>query len=713
MKRLARAICAVFSLGACSALAASPPRAPVQPVTDIRYGETLLDPYRWMEKGGPEFLEWAKAQDAATRSSLSALPGYSQIKKEVTAASDAEVKVSNIQRVGDQIYYKKQSREQAQASLYVRPLSGGPERKLVDPVALGGPTTTIKEYSPSPDNRTLSYGLSEGGSEEAKLHFLDVRSGKAFPEVIDRARFAGATWSPDSTVIFYDRLKAHPRGPFDRFADQALYRHRPGEDPDHDVVIGTVKSLGSELGATAFLGVGTQPNSNYAIAVANSGVSPESEWFVAPLSELLGAGLPHWVRIAKLADKADLVPALRGDTAYLAVFKDAPRRQIVKIDLRNPGALQPVVVASERAQTLKKMIPAADGLYAVYGNYAGFQMDRIAYGSDRAERVALPYNGTIAEMSADDRRPGAVFTLESWVRPIRVLQVAKAGVRDLSLAPPFAMDLSKLTAETVYAAAADGVRIPISVLHRTDLRRDGSAPALVDAYGAYGISADPVFNATVLPFLMRGGVLAEAHVRGGGELGEDWHLAGKGAAKPNTWRDFIAAVHFLEDHKFTSPAKVAGMGVSAGGIMIGRAITEAPDLLAAAVMWAPISNTLRFETTEGGPSNVAEFGSTSTKEGYAALREMDPYSHVVDGVRYPAILITTGMNDHRVPPWMPAEMAARLQASSTSGKPVMLRIDFQGGHHLMGVSKDDQIDQTVDTLAFVLQATGDPKFRGP
>ena len=214
-----------------------------------------------------------------------------------------------------------------------------------------------------------------------------------------------------------------------------------------------------------------------------------------------------------------------------------------------------------------------------------------------------------------------------------------------------------------------------------------------------------------MPFLQRGGVWAVAHVRGGGEFGERWHRAGMQATKPNTWHDFIASVEALETAGFTSSRTVTGFGASAGGVMIGRTVTERPDLLAGAVMWAPVVNTLRVETTETGPMNTVEYGSVATPDGYRALRAMDAYSHVVDGAKYPAVLITVGLNDHRVPSWMGAEMAARLQAASRSGKPILLRVDDQGGHHVMGVSKADADAQITDMLAFVLMQAGDPAFQ--
>ncbi len=228
-------------------------------------------------------------------------------------------------------------------------------------------------------------------------------------------------------------------------------------------------------------------------------------------------------------------------------------------------------------------------------------------------------------------RRGAAFSLESWVRPRDVFMEDAGRSRSLGLAPPFPMDLSAFTAERIEATAKDGTKIPVDVVYRKGIRRDGSNPALVDAYGAYGEPVDADFRPDILSFLMQGGVIAEAHVRGGGKFGESWHLAGKGANKPNTWRDVIASVEALEQAGFTSPGRIAGMGVSAGGIMIGRTVTERPDLLAAAVMWAPMVNTLRFETTEGGPANTAEFGSLASEQGYRELKEMDAYSHVVDG----------------------------------------------------------------------------------
>ncbi len=707
---LVTALAASITAGG-SARAQGAPPASVRPVTETHYGETLTDPYRWMEAMGPEFTARLHAEDAATRAYFAAMPGYRAFVAENLASARSEVALSGLQRVGDLLYYQRQGATEAQPSLYVRPLKGGTERRLVDPVALAGPTANITYYAPSPDNRFLMYAMAEGGSEEASLHMLDLKTGKPLPEVIDRGRQAIPSWSPTGDVVFYTRMKAHYADAADRFRDLTVLAHRPGDDPGRDRPVASGVGLASQYGRSAWVTIVGQPGSDYLLAQTSSGTSQEAEWYVARSAELARSGPAAWRRIATIADKVDLTPVIHGRYAYLAVFRTTPRRQIVRIDLDHPDMARAEVVAPEQQQVVRNIAGAADGLYVAYGDPSGFRLERIDYLTGAASPVELPYPGAIGDLAADLRTPGVTVGLQSFVRPVAALDVVDGRARDLHLAPPFALDLSPLTVETIYATARDGTRVPVSVLHRRDLKRDGSAPTVAEAYGAYGASGDPIFMSGFMPFLLRGGVVAEAHVRGGGEYGEDWHLAGKGANKPNTWRDFIASVQALEDEGFTSHDKLTGIGISAGGIMIGRTVTERPDLLKAAIMWAPMTNALRFETTEGGPANTAEFGSTATPQGYAALRAMDAYSHVTDHTAYPATLITVGTNDHRVPPWMGAEMAARLKAASSSGQPVMLRVDFEGGHHTMGVAKDDMARQFADTFAFALQVAGDPQFQ--
>ena len=254
---------------------------------------------------------------------------------------------------------------------------------------------------------------------------------------------------------------------------------------------------------------------------------------------------------------------------------------------------------------------------------------------------------------------------------------------------------SNIESVEVKVRSYDGTMVPLTIVYPKGLERDGSHPALLTGYGAYGMSSIVGFDPTQLAEYQLGVVRATCHVRGGGELGEAWHVAGTGATKPNTWRDFIACAEYLIAQGYTSPAHLAGEAGSAGGILIGRAIEERPDLFAAAVADVPVTDMVRSETTPNGGPNIAEFGSTKTEAGFRALYAMSPYANVKDGVKYPAVLVTTGINDPRVDPWQPAKFAARLQAATASGRPVLLRVDYTAGHGVAS-SHEQVLEQDVD-----------------
>jgi prolyl oligopeptidase len=303
--------------------------------------------------------------------------------------------------------------------------------------------------------------------------------------------------------------------------------------------------------------------------------------------------------------------------------------------------------------------------------------------------------------------------MSSWTKAYRVYSYDSKTkqLTDTKLRPPGPYDNpTGIESEEVKARATDGTLIPLSIIHQRGLKLDGSHPTLLIGYGAYGITLDPGFNVDALAWLERGGVMAIAHVRGGGEYGEDWHKAGMKLTKPNTWRDFIACAEYLIEKKYTSPTRLAGQGTSAGGITIGRAITERPDLFTAAISEVGVSNTLRAEFGPGGPPNIPEFGTVKEPEGFKALYEMDAYQHVKDGTRNPAVLVTTGMNDPRVEPWEPAKMAARLQAATTSSKPVLLRVEYEAGHGI-GSTKAQFQELLTDEYAFLFWQLGLPAFQ--
>ena len=306
-----------------------------------------------------------------------------------------------------------------------------------------------------------------------------------------------------------------------------------------------------------------------------------------------------------------------------------------------------------------------------------------------------------------------IYEASAWTRfgGFYAFDPRTGKVTDTRLQPQGTYDNpTDLVATEVKVKSHDGTMVPLSIVHKKGLKLDGTNPTIVFGYGAYGISTTPYFRPTWLPWYQRGGVIAYAHVRGGGEYGEDWYKAGYKATKPNTWKDAIACAEWLVANKYTSTPKMSIYGGSAGGIFVGRSITERPDLFGAAVDAVPFSDGMRFEFSENGVPNIPEFGSVKTDEGFKGLFAMSSYHWVKDGTPYPAVLVTTGINDPRVDAWQAGKMGARLQAATSSGKPILLRIDYDAGHGI-GSTKKQQYEERADEIAFLLWQSGMAGFQ--
>jgi prolyl oligopeptidase len=345
---------------------------------------------------------------------------------------------------------------------------------------------------------------------------------------------------------------------------------------------------------------------------------------------------------------------------------------------------------------------ASDALYVTAA--AGFSRTfyRIRDGG-KAVKIEPPAEGTVESFSVDPAHRGGFFKIVGWTRPAEIYRFdpRRCWLRTELQPRPDAAGKLDLTVESVNVRSHDGVEIPLTIIYRRGLKRDSSNPALMIGYGSYAASLDPYFDNVFVPWYEAGGILAFAHVRGGGELGEKWHRAGSKDNKPNTWLDFIACAQYLIDQKFTSPARLAGGGTSAGGILIGRSITERPDLFAAALINVATTDMLRAEYQMNGPANVVEFGTVKEKTSFDQLLEMSAYHHVRDGVHYPAVLLSTGMRDTNVDVWQAAKMAARLQAAKT-GRPVLLRVDPESGHDQWGSTRAQIRELRSDQLAFLM-----------
>ena len=451
----------------------------------------------------------------------------------------------------------------------------------------------------------------------------------------------------------------------------------------------------------------TSPGAPHAIGIIGNGNQREFGLYAAPAASL-AQGVPAWRRVAGLDDEVTDA-ALVGSTLYLLTHRNAPHFKVLRLDLANPDLATASVVVPASDAVITGIAAGKDALY-VRRMIAGVS-DLLRVGHAPGAKpvaVRLPFAGDIDALAADPRQPGVVFNTGTWTRfgGYYAYDPAAGVIVDTRLQPQGRYDNpDDLVATEVKVKSHDGTLVPLSIVHRKGLKLDGTNPTILYGYGAYGISQTPFFRPQYLAWFERGGVFAVAHVRGGGENGEAWYKGGYQQTKPNTWRDAIACAEWLVANRYTSPARLAIQGGSQGGIFVGRSITERPDLFGAAIAQVPVADALRSSFEANGEPDKTEMGTTETESGFRALLAMSPYHHIRDGVKYPAVLVTTGINDPRVEAWQAAKLAARLQAATASGKPVLLRVDFDAGHGF-GSTKTQRNEELADTLAFLLWQFG-------
>ncbi len=685
-----------------SARPPDPLAARVAPVTEAYFGVSVTDPYRWMETDADGLKAWMEAQDRRTRATLLALPLRAELRRRVHELSAGSDEVRSVGRVGSRTFFLERKAGEDVAKLYVVDAKGATPRVLLDPGAGGasGGRLTIDDYWPSPAGTRVVCKLSPDGSETGRFLVIDTKSGKPLSDVIDRSGWDVA-WLDERTFL-YDRLQKLPPGApeSDRLKRARTFEHVLGRDAERDpAVFGTGVSkdvpIADEEGSLVIAPAG----STHLVGIVSL-AGADLTVYVAPRGKLAGAATP-WVKVVDPErDQASWVEVHR-DRLVLLSHKDAPHFAVLETPFARPDMerahAHPLVPASD--VVIERIGAAEDALYLQVSDAGIGRLLRVPYGGGAAARIPLPIEGTMRGFGTDPAQAGARFTLESWAVASRSYEYdpAARAVRELRLGAP-GKDFDGVVAEEVTARSADGTQVPLSIVHGKDLPRDGSSPTWLRGYGAYGRSEKPFFVPQLLAWLERGGVFAVCHARGGGERGDEWHRAGMLLQKQHTIDDVIACAQELTARKISSPETLAIEGSSAGGVAAGGALVQHPELFGAALLRVGLLDTLRIEQSVN-VFNVAEFGSTKTEDGFRALYGADAYLHVQDGVRYPSVLLTTGVNDSRVAPWMVTKMAARLQAASASDRPVLLRVSFDSGH--FATTQSDEDDELADEYAFL------------
>jgi prolyl oligopeptidase len=675
------------------------PVARIDVVHDTYFGETLSDPYRWMENDkDPEWLPFLKGQNEHARAVLDALPARDKLLKRIQELSGGAAATSRVQRAGGLTFFSQRPVGADNYKLFVRGDSGA-DRVLVDPTLVSNSKShvSLDWWRASPDGRYVVYGVSKDGSEDSILHVLKVADGKDLPELIPNTEGANPQWLDDGSGFFYNQLTGLVDTP-ERYLDSQACFHRLGTDPKSDPILmkrGLIAGIDYDRIQNPV--IATSSGSKYALLLL-ADVRPEARSYIAPLNDAI-AGKAKWQPIAGFEDEViDL--ELDGDDLYLLVNKGTPRGRIVKTSAAAPNLAAAAVVVPQSAFVIESISRARDGLYLKIMDGGVSRMQRLR--KTQVSEIALPFDGSIGAIYGTADEDGVLISLQGWLHPAGIWSVDKAGLlADTGITPALKVDVGAYEAKRFFATAKDGVKIPYTLIYRKGLKLDGSAPAWISAYGSYGITAySPTFAARSLALVDAGAIVGYANVRGGGEYGREWHKAGQLANKPNTWRDLIAVCEKLVAMKYTSPQHLAVGGRSAGGIAVGRAMTERPDLFAAVVDGVGWSNPLRYVVEQNGFGEEPEWGAINDPAGYRALKMIDSYQ-AVKSAPYPAVLLTTGVTDPRVAPFHVGKMTARLQAASTSGKPILLRVDFDAGHGI-GSTRTQQDREAADTYAFLL-----------
>jgi prolyl oligopeptidase len=677
------------------------PTAPTADQVDDHHGTPIADPYRPLEDGdAPATRAWIAAQNELTEAILAGVPARAAIRARLAELWDF-ARAGAPWRRGDRWFQLRNTGLQDQDVLW---MSDGPEatgRVLLDPNALGrGGTTALSAVAVAESGDLVAVATSEAGSDWQTWGVRRVATGEELPDRVAWCKFTSAAWTHDDAGFFYGRYPAPPAdAAYDApNRDMELRYHRLGADPAADRVILTTPEepqwIFDELelsddGRLLVVSVahGTDPRNRVYVADLAAGVD------TAVARPLLDAADAHYAHIATL-DR----------TLFLVTDRDAPLGRVIAVDVDDPRRVREVI--PEGDDTLERVLLVGNRLAAVYLHHARHRLAVFEVDGRHVVDVALPGIGTIVDMAGRRTDDELFVSFGSFVAPPRVLAVrmADGAVRDVQ-PPALAWDPAAFVTEQVFVASADGTRIPLFLTRRGDVEPDGRVPTILYGYGGFQIPIGPTFKPEWLAWVERGGLLAVASLRGGGEYGTAWHNAGRLASKQNVFDDFAACAGWLTASGWTRPERTGITGRSNGGLLVGASLTQHPELFGAAVAEVGVMDMLRFQLFTIGRAWTSDFGSAEDPEQFRTLLAYSPLHNVRPGVAYPATLVTTGDHDDRVVPGHSFKFAAALQAAQAGDAPVLVRIDTDAGHGA-GKPVGKLIDERADVLAFLEMALG-------
>ena len=670
-----------------------PPPTKVEPVTEKIHGVTLTDPYRWLEDAkSPATRAWIAAQMQYTEDYLSQAKIRPEVVKRLTELMRVESYSIPVER-GNKYFFKKRQAEENQGSIYLRDgLKGGDER-LIDASKLSADqNTSINIADISKDGSLLVYDVREGGADEQSVHLLDVKSRRELTDVLPAARYAGVNLSPDEHGLYY--AKFEPTG-------SLVYYHRLGTPVSTDQVIFGKAFEGENFGPMDLIYAQVTENGRYLVVHVAHGVPAKRVDIY--VKDLRTPDSP--IRPIIHGIDSRFFPENYGDDLYVLTDYQAENYRVIKIKLNDPAPERWETVVPEGKDVIESISIVGGKLFTTGLHDVITETQIYTLAGKLTGRITYPAVGSASQVFGRQGSNDSFYSFESFNLPPTIYRYDVAsGKSDVFAKPQVPFESSEYEVSQVFYTSKDGTRVPMFISSKKGLKRDGRVPALMFAYGGFNISLPPHWDPEYAWWMEQGGFYAQPNLRGGGEYGEAWHKAGMFEKKQNVFDDFFAAAEYLTNNKYTSPSRLAARGRSNGGLLMGVAMTQHPELFGAIWCGYPLLDMIRFQNFLVGRWWTAEYGTAEKADQFPYLLKYSPYQNVKKGVKYPAIMFNTGDSDTRVDPLHARKMTALMQADTGSDRPILLHYELKAGHSA-GVSITQLVNDTADELSFLWNET--------
>jgi prolyl oligopeptidase len=669
-----------------------PPPTPIEPVSEYFHGVEVVDPYRWLEDQNSERTrQWIAEQTAYARSYFDAIPGRERVEKRVAELLAVETIDAPV-KVGDRIFFLKREAQQNQAVICMRE-GDGPDRILVDPARLGSDDgIAVRIISVSPDSRLLAYGVKQGGEDYQAVEILDVDKRKALPDGLPRGFLGSFAFAADSKSYYYlHEIIDSPRRDY-----RAVFQHVVGSDASEDrEIFFAGESPQVRLGFRV-----SDDKRSIAYLVIRSGAKTTIDLYVQDLFD----GSPARLIAEEMEDP--FYPFFAGRSLIVLTKWNAPNKRLLAIDIDAPERANWREVVPEASSPITDFAVRGERIFVSYVENIAIRTDVYDLAGRKTGAISYPAPGTARILPNPVGGDELFYSFNSFTHPDAIFSyAAKTGEQTIWSERKAIFDRDSIEVRRIQVPSKDGVQVPMFLVGRKDLRPSGEIPVILTGYGGFGKSVTPQFSAFATFLVERGCLFAVANIRGGSELGEAWREGGRRHKRQNAFDDFVAAAEFLIKTGYTKPEKLAIAGGSNGGLLVGAALTQRPDLFSAVLCLGPLLDMLKYHRFDFAKIWIDEYGSADDSEDFPSLYAYSPYHRVQNGVAYPSVLLVSGDADTRCNPLHARKMTARLQAATVSGKPILLEYRAIRGH-MPVLPLPVRIEALTDRLAFLCHQLG-------